>query len=289
VQRYDLKVAEADNTLQYVASTYLPENDALYDGISRSGPRIVTFAPILRNKIFPLPKILNLLLDMGCWGMGTPVEMEFAVTMSVPRKKPREFGLLQMRPLVVSQESESLDLGEFNSKDLICRSDQAMGHGTIDNIVDIVVVDAEQFERSKSPDVALEVAQLNEKLTAEGRRYILIGVGRWGSMDPWLGIPVRWDQISGAKVIVEASFKDFDVDPSQGSHFFQNVTSYKVGYFTINPNADYAFVDWGWLRSQEPAEARRYVRHIRLNRPAIMKIDGRHNKGVILKPEQSDE
>jgi len=286
VQRYDLKTAEADNTLQYVASTYMPESDALYDGISRSGPRVITFAPILRNKIFPLPQILDLLLDMGCWGMGTPVEMEFAVIMSVPRKKPKEFGLLQMRPLTVNQESQALEVGAFKPSDMICRSDQALGHGTIDDIVDIVTVDAERFERSVCSDVALEVAQLNQKLASEGRHYILIGVGRWGSRDPWLGIPVRWDQISGAAVIVEASFKDLDVDPSQGSHFFQNVTSSNIGYFTINPSLRYDFVDWEWLRTQMPAEEKRFVRHIRIGSPAIVKIDGRHNQGVILKPER---
>jgi CheY-like chemotaxis protein len=285
VQEFELKIAESDNTLQHVASTYLPENDALYDGISRSGLRVVTFAPILRNKIFPLPKILSLLLDMGSWGMATPVEMEFAVTMSVPAEKPKEFGLVQMRPLAVSQEVEPLDVEVGDPADLICHSNQALGHGIIDGIVDIVAVDAERFERSHSHDVALEVAQLNEKLNAAGRHYILIGVGRWGSLDPWLGIPVRWNQISGAKVIVEASFKDLDVDPSQGSHFFQNVTSCNVGYFTINPRIGDGFVDWNWLRNQNAAEVKQFVRHIQLSWPAIIKIDGRQNKGIILKPE----
>jgi CheY-like chemotaxis protein len=285
VQTFGLKVAEEDNTLQYSASTYLPENDALYEGLSRKGLRVVTFAPILKNKIFPLPQILNLLLDMGCWGMGTPIELEFAVNMSVPGGKPKEFGLLQMRPLVVSQEIETLDVEETDPADLICHSNQALGHGIVDGIVDIVVVDMERFERSKSQDVALEVAQLNEKLTSEGRHYVLIGVGRWGSLDPWLGIPVRWNQISGAKVIVEASFKDLDVDPSQGSHFFQNVTSSSVGYFTINPRIEDGFVDWNWLRNQVAAEEKRFVRHIQLGRPVIIKIDGRRNKGIIIKPE----
>ena len=285
VQKFELKVAEADNTLQYVASTYLPENDALCDGLSRNGLRVVTFAPILRNKIFPMPKILNLLLDMGRWGMGTPVELEFAVNMSVPAGKPKEFGMLQMRPLVVSQESETLDVEETDPEDLICSSNQVLGHGTIDSILDLIVVDAERFERSKSADVALEVSQLNQKLTAEGRHYVLIGVGRWGSLDPWLGIPVRWNQISGAKVIVEASFKDLDVDPSQGSHFFQNVTSASVGYFAINPRIGTGFVDWNWLRNQTAAEEKRFVRHIQLSRPVMIKIDSRQNKGIILKPE----
>jgi CheY-like chemotaxis protein len=285
VQKYELNVAEMDNTLQYVASTYLPENDALYDGLSRKGLRVVTFAPILRNKIFPLPKILTLLLDMGCWGMGTPVEIEFAITMSAPAGKPREFGLLQMRPLVLSQEVEHLEVEDTNPAELICLSNQVLGHGIINNIFDIVVVDAERFERSRSQDAALEVAQFNEKLSSEGRRYLLIGVGRWGSLDPWLGIPVRWDRISGAKAIVETSFKDLDVDPSQGSHFFQNVTSFMVGYFTVNPRIGPSFIDWDWLRNQGAAEEKQFTRHIRLNRSLTIKIDGQQNKGIILKPE----
>lgn len=282
VRYFALDVAEQDGTLRNVASTYSVENDAMYDGISRSGPRIVTFAPILKNKIFPLPQILELLLDMGSWGMGAQVEMEFAVTLS---EQPQEFALLQLRPLGMSKESDPLEIEEVAQDRLICRSSQVLGHGITESIRDIVVVDVDRFERARSREAAQEVMQFNEKLVAQERPYLLIGVGRWGSLDPWLGIPVTWEQISGAKVIVEAGFRDMVVDPSQGSHFFHNITSFRISYFTVNSLTRDGFVDWEWLRGNTAVEEKRFVRHIRLDRPIVAKVDGHRNKGVILKPE----
>ncbi len=285
VKTYDLGTAESDGTLQHVASTYSPESDALYDGISRKGIRVVSFAPILRNKTFPLPQILDLLLDIGSWGMGTPVEIEFAVNLSVPQGRRKQFGLLQMRPLVQNVETGHLEIEEVSRERLVCLSTHVLGHGVLKDIRDIVMVDIEKFDRSRSREVAREVTQLNEKLLMLAKPYLLVGVGRWGSLDPWLGIPVKWDQICGAKTIIEAGFKDFDVDPSQGSHFFQNITSFMVGYFTVNSRVKHAFIDWDWLRQQPAAEEKRFVRHIRLDKPVIVKIDGHQNKGMILKPE----
>jgi CheY-like chemotaxis protein len=285
VRSFGLSDAEADGTLHYVASTYSPENDALYDGTSRSGIRVVTFAPILRNKILPLPPIVELLMDMGSWGMGAPVEMEFAVTMSVPPGAPRDFALLQLRPLGLSKDADQLEIEYCDRESLICSSNQVLGHGVTSDICDIVYVDMERFDRAKSRDAAHEVMIFNEKLLSQRRPYLLIGVGRWGSLDPWLGIPVRWDQISGAKAIVEAGFKDMEVDPSQGSHFFHNITSFRIGYFTVNATTQNGFVDWAWLRSRPVAEEGRFVRHIRLPRPILIKINGHQNKGIILKPE----
>jgi len=285
VKSFGLSDAEKDGTLHYVASTYSPENDALYDGTSRAGLRVVTFAPILRNKIFPLPQIAALLMDMGSWGMGAPIEMEFAVTMSVPPRELREFALLQLRPLGLNKEMDPLEIEEVSRDSLICASNQVLGHGVSNDIRDIVFVDVDRFERAKSGDAAHEVMLFNEKLLSEQRPYLLIGVGRWGSLDPWLGIPVKWDQISGAKVIVEAGFKDMEVDPSQGSHFFHNITSFRVGYFTVNSTTQNGFVDWEWLRSNPVAEKKQFVRHIRLPKPITTKINGHQNKGIILKPE----
>ena len=285
VKRFDLDVSEKDGTLQYVASTYSPENDAMYDGISRSGIRIVSFSPILRTKIFPLPQILNLLLDMGSWGMGTPVEIEFAVNLSPAKGAPKDFGLLQMRPLVVSRETEELEIKDVDRGKLVCWSEQVLGHGSLRDLRDIVVIDVDRFDRSKSHEVAREVAHMNERLISKGCPYLLIGVGRWGSLDPWLGIPVKWDQISGARAIVEASFKDLEVDPSQGSHFFQNITSFMVGYFTVHSSMEKSFVDWKWLREQDAVEETQFVRHIRLASPVVVKMNGHENKGVIFKPE----
>jgi CheY-like chemotaxis protein len=286
VKKYGLNVAERDGTLAYVGSTYSPENDIVRDGIARDGTRLVTFAPILRTKVFPLPQILELLLDMGTWGMGTPVEIEFAVSMSGPPGKPREFGLLQMRPLVLSREMEELSLDEIDPSRTICMSHQVLGNGVINDIRDIVLVDSRTFERSKTQDIAREVSRFNESLVALGRPYLLIGLGRWGTLDPWLGIPIKWDQISGARVIVEAGFKDIDVTPSQGSHFFQNITSFMVGYFTVNSKIKEGSVDWEWLLGREPVETRAFTRHLHFERPLVVKINGHQHRGVILKPEE---
>jgi CheY-like chemotaxis protein len=287
VRTYDLGVAEADQTLFYVGSTYSVENDSVYDGISRTGSRVVTFAPILKHKIFPLPEILELMLEMGTWGMGTHVEIEFAVNMNVPPGKRKEFSLLQIRPLVLSLELEELDVENVQQEALIAESQQVLGNGVIKDVRDIVVVDIHRFDRAKSREVADEVSALNSKLLAQKHPYLLIGVGRWGSLDHWLGIPVTWDQISGASVIVESGFSDFNVTPSQGSHFFQNITSFRVGYFTVNSFTHLGFIDWDYLNQCRAEEELKFVRHLHFDRPLTIKINGYKNKGIILKPGEA--
>jgi len=285
VKTYRLTVAEKDGTLNYAGSTYSPENHHVYDGISRQGIRLITFAPLLKHKIFPIAEILQLLLEMGSWGMGTPVEIEFAVQMHTASEAPSYFGVLQMRPLVLNREAELLKIGDFGRHSLICESHSVMGNGLIDDIFDIVYVDFHRFERSRSRDVAREVALLNSRLVSARRPYILIGVGRWGTLDPWLGIPVAWDQISGAKAIVESSFKNFMVSPSQGSHFFQNLTSFMIGYFTVNPHKNDGYVDWKWLNAQPAETELEFTRHLHLAKPVRVRMNGSENKGIILKPE----
>ncbi len=284
VKTFSLSIAEEDGSLNYVGSTYVPENDAIYDGLGRTGPRVVTFGPVLRNKIFPLANVLDLLLEMGTWGMGNPVEIEFAVNLTTPPGVKKEFGLLQMRPLVVSHEAEELQIDNVDKEKLICKSEQVLGNGIIDEIYDVVVVDYHLFNRAKSRDVAAEVSAFNKKLINDGKPYLLVGVGRWGSLDPWLGIPVTWEQIAGARAIIETSFKDMAVEPSQGSHFFQNITSFMVGYFTINTVQKNGFVDWDWLLAQDPIDSKTFTKHIRFEKPLIVKMNGHENKGIILKP-----
>jgi len=288
IKQYTLDAAENDGTLYYVGSTYSHENHTIYDGLSRAGARIVTFAPVLKHKIFPLAPILELLLEMGSWGMGTPIEIEFAVKMSVPRDEPKVFGLLQMRPLVLKREIEELKIEVKDKKSLLCESPWVLGHGVIEDIKDIVFVDYHKFDRAMSKKVAAEVNKFNSKLLAEKIPYLLIGVGRWGTLDPWLGIPVNWDQISGARAIVESSFKDFMVTPSQGSHFFQNLTSFMISYFTVNTFKEEGFVDWDWLFDQPLTEEMSYTKHIRLKKPLIIKMNGQQNKGIILKPGENN-
>jgi hypothetical protein len=282
--RFGLEAAEADGTLGPLASTYSPENDAVYDGTARPGVRLVSFAPVLKQGLFPLATVLNRLLEMTTWGMNAPVEIEFAVNLNPPAGMPREFGFLQMRPLALSREMEELELGDEPDERLVCRSSRVLGNGRIDGIRDLVVVDFHRFDRAHSQQTAVAVARFNSELVAQGLPYVLIGVGRWGSTDPWLGIPVTWDQISGARVIVEAGFRDFKVTPSQGTHFFQNLTSFNVGYFTVNPQAGEGFVDWEWLGAQPARGEGSAVRHLRLDEPVIVKMDGKKNEGLISKP-----
>ena len=283
VKRFELIESESDGTLYSVGSTYSPEDEAVYDGISRDGIRVVTFAPILKHKMFPLPEILNTLLGLGTWGMGSPVEIEFAVNLSVPPDRPKEFAMLQMRPLVISKELDEL-IVDFNKEDLICQSSQVLGNGATDDIYDLVFVDNNSFDRGKSKDVASEIAHLNSKMLNEKKPYVLIGIGRWGSLDPWLGIPVTWDQISGAVAIVESGFKDFEVEPSQGSHFFQNITSFRVGYFTVDASHKIGFIDWDWLSSQKAVEELKFAKHLKFKSPVSVRINGHKNIGIILKP-----
>jgi hypothetical protein len=285
---YGLDVAEADGTLAAVGSTWSPENEAIYDGLSRQGTRLVTFAPVLKQKLFPLAEILATLTEAGTQGMGGPVEIEFAVNLSVPKGRPRELGVVQMRPLALAREAEAIELGEVAPESAVCWSRSVLGHGRIDGIRDIVVVDFQRFERARSRDAATEIGRLNRALLSQRAPYLLIGVGRWGSRDPWLGIPVTWDQVAGARVIVEAGLRDVRVEPSQGSHFFQNLTSFHVGYFTVNPAglsaAREGFVDWDWLGAQSALSENAHVRHLRLESPILVKMDGRKGEGVILKP-----
>ena len=168
---------------------------------------------------------------------------------------------------------------------LVCQSSKVLGNGRFQNLRDIVVVDFHRFERARSQEVAQEVAHLNAKLNESGAPYLLIGVGRWGSNDPWLGIPVAWDQVSGARVIVEAGFRDLRVTPSQGSHFFQNLTAFQVGYFTVNPDAGEGSVDWQWLSAQPATEERDCVRHLRFETPLLVVMNGKTGRGMIFKPE----
>jgi hypothetical protein len=281
--RFGLDVAEKDGTLHAVASTYSADNQAVYDGLSRPGARIVTFAPMLKHEIFPLAMILELLVRAGEDALGNPVEIEFAVRL--PRaEEPAEFGFLQIRPLTLSRDHQDLTIGDVDSSHLICKCSKVLGNGRIENLYDIVVVDSHRFERARSQEVAKAVAHFNAVLSADNRPYLLIGVGRWGSNDPWLGIPVEWDEISGARAIVEAGFHDFRVTPSQGSHFFQNLTAFQVGYFTVNPDAGEGSVDWPWLAKQPALEEQGCVRHLQFTEPLRVIMNSRNSQGVIYKP-----
>jgi hypothetical protein len=295
-RRFGLDAAESDGTLRALASTYSRDNHAVYDGVSRPGSRIITFAPMLKHGTFPLAEILDDLVRAGEDALGNAVEIEFAVRLpqqaesmdGQPTGQVAEFGFLQIRPLTLARDTEDLALDDVRPEQLICQSSKVLGNGRIDKLHDIVVVDSQRFERSRSQEVATAVARFNRLLNEENRPYLLIGVGRWGSTEPWLGIPVEWDEISGARVIVEAGFRDFRVTPSQGSHFFQNLTAFQIGYFTVNPDAGEGSVDWQWLTEQTAVEEQGCVRHLRFAEPIHVLMNSRTSQGVIFKPEPEE-
>jgi len=279
-----LEAAEEDGPLRWLGSTWTPDDNRVVDGISREGTRLVSFAQVLKHGAFPLADILNELLELCSEGTGGPVEIEFAGNLGGADRRG-ELAFLQLRPLAVSREPGDVEIGPVDAAAVVCRSSRVLGNGRIDDVVDLVVVDAHGFVRRKSPEVAVDVARFDAVLRKEGRPYVLVGVGRWGSADPHLGIPVGWNQIAGACVIVEAGFEDMRVAPSQGTHFFQNLTSSNVGYFTVNPDAGEGSLDWEWVESLPCVERTELVRRIRLERPLRIRIDGRSGEGVILRPE----
>jgi CheY-like chemotaxis protein len=280
---YDLQAAQADATLAPMGSTYSAENDAVYDGTSRPGTPLVTFAPILKHDLFPLCEIARLLMDVGTMALNMPVEIEFAVNLATSEGAPSEFAFLQMRPFVTNLET-SVAVGDRDEKTQLCYSTTVLGNGRISDLIDIVVVNRDAFARAESGKVAQIIAQFNARLVQQEIRYILVGVGRWGASDPWLGIPVTWEQIAGAAIIVESDFKDMAVTPSQGSHFFQNLTAAGAGYFTVNAKESPGFVDWDWLAQQTALHCEGPVRHLRLEQPVTVLMDGHHSRGAILKP-----
>jgi len=281
-----LDVAERDGVLGAVASTFSPENDAVYDGIGRSGIRLVSFAPILKQELFPLAALLRELLQLGMRGTGSPIEIEFAVKLPLsPEEKPL-FGLVQLRPLAGAGYVDDIDIDSIAPAELICRSAAILGNGTLSGVQDVIVVDPRTFVRGQGHAAASAVARFNAELAARGDPYILLGAGRWGSADAWLGIPVAWPEISGARTIVEVGFRDLKVAPSQGTHFFQNLVSGNVGYFTVDADNDASgFVDWDWLAAQPAAAEENGVRHVRMEGPVTVLMNGRTRHGVIRKPE----
>lgn len=285
--RLPLSVAEAQGRLWPVASVYDPDSHAIREGLDRPGTRLVTFAPILKHRLFPLPEILEALMALGRAGMAGPVEIEFAADLQPEDGGPRRFAFLQIRPLVSLEATGRVDLDAVPAEAVFIRSPRALGSGRIGDIRDIVAVRMDRFDRAHTREVAAEVGAMNAGLLRAGRPYLLIGPGRWGSADRWLGIPVSWYQISGARVIVECDLDGAAVEPSQGTHFFHNMTSLGIGYFTAH-GRNGARVDWAWLDAQTPVEAGEWVAHYRLEGPLEVLIDGRQGAGLVRKPQAAD-
>ncbi len=271
-----------DKTLKYVLSTYDPNSDMLWEGVNGRGRKVVSFANILQHDAFPLAKTVTRLLDIGQKEMGRPVEIEFAMNIR-PDAEVADFYLLQIRPIVDSKQRLEEDLSLIPDSDTIITSHSVLGNGISNDVDTIVYVKSEGFDASDNPDTAQEIAAINDRMLHEERGYVLVGPGRWGSSDPWLGIPVKWSHICGARVIVEQGLKQYQVDPSQGTHFFQNLTSFGVGYFTINPFRGDGYFDEAYLNALPAEEETPHVRVVRLPAPIAIKMDGRRQHGVVMK------
>ncbi len=283
----DMETAMEHDTLAPVGSVYSAENDRVYEGVHRPGVKMVTMAGFLSGDCFPLPEVLGFLLEVGRAGLSTHIEIEFAVILRESGEKPHEFSFLQIRPLVFDVATEDLELSEIDTDDAICLSERTLGHGSIAGIRDIVIVKPDAFDRAKTPDIATEIGAINAALKKEARPYLLIGPGRWGSADHWLGIPVNWAQISGARCIIEDEIEGITIEPSQGTHFFQNITSFGIGYFTMRSAGAFAKLDHDWLASQKPASEGKHVSHIRLDSELEILINSRTGLGAIMKPGRS--
>lgn len=283
-----VKEAEPDGTLQYISSTYDPYDQVLMEGYYPGKNRkVITFSGVLQHDVFPLSEILNYILKLGQQEMGRPVEIEFAVNLKKTEEKEVNgtFYLLQIRPIVDNKEMIEEDLTKVKKEDCLLQSVHALGHGITNDVYDIIYVKSEGFNAGNNQLIVYEIEKINNQMSLEDRNYILVGPGRWGSSDPWLGIPVKWPHISNAKVIVESGLENYRIEPSQGTHFFQNLTSFGVGYFTINPFIkDDGIFDEAFLNACPAFRETQFLRHVRFENPMIIKIDGKKNIGVVLKP-----
>jgi len=281
--------AENDGTLKYLASTFDPSDQVLRDGVWGKGRKVISFAHILQNETFPLAKILEKVLFLCQEEMGRPVEIEFAVELNPDEEDKRAFYLLQIRPIVDIKEMLEEDLNSIPNDQLILKTDNALGHGIENDIFDLVYVKSNNFGASKNQLTVYEIEKINRQLTLDNRSYVLIGPGRWGSSDPWLGIPVKWPQIASARLIVETGLTNYRIDPSQGTHFFQNLTSFGVNYYAIAHESNGHFCDFSYLDSLPAVFENDHIRHIRFNSPIVIKTDGKKNIGLVMKPEQSEK
>jgi hypothetical protein len=280
-----VKEAEKDGSLMYLASTYDPYDQIIRDGLYPGGRKVITFANILQHDVFPLARILQMVLKYSQQEMKRPVEIEFAVNMNREVDKSGTFYLLQIRPIVDSKEILDEDLSVVPDNKLLLRSKNSLGHGIMNDIYDIVYVKTDNYSAAHNQEIAWEIEKLNTKFLNNKKNYVLVGPGRWGSNDTWLGIPVKWPHISAARVIVEAGLTNYRVDPSQGTHFFQNLTSFGVGYFTINAFMNDGIYNQEFLNAQPAVHETEYLRHVHFDRPIIVKMDGRKKEGVVFIPE----
>ena len=278
-----LKDADAEGSLKYIVSTYDPYDQIIRDGYYPGGRKILSFVNILQHDVFPLADTLDQILRIGQQEMGRPVEIEFAVNMDPSDHTRATFYLLQIRPIVDNKEIMDEDLSLVKNEETILSSTSVLGHGIVGDVQDIIYVKTGAFNSSNNQLIAYEIEKMNRSFTDQEKGYVLVGPGRWGSSDSWLGIPVKWPHISNARVIVECGLENYRVDPSQGTHFFQNLTSFGVGYFTVNPFKGDGWFDEAFLNAQPAVEETEYLRHVHFDAPITIKMDGKKSLGVVLK------
>ena len=281
-----VKEAEKDRSLNFIASTYDPYDQVIREGIYEGGRKIISFGGVLQQGVFPLPELLQLSMKYGAESMRRPVEIEFACNLNDDRTG--NFYLLQIRPIVDSKQMLDEDVAAVPDGDCLVRSHNSLGHGVSEDVDDVVYVKADDnFTAIDNPATAREIEKINQGFLAEGKNYILVGPGRWGSSDPWLGIPVKWPHISAARVIVEVALKNYRVDPSQGTHFFQNLTSFGVGYFTVDSAGGSGMFRKDLLDAMPAVEETEHVRHVQFARPLRIMMDGKKQEGAVLLPQYS--
>lgn len=281
-----VKDAVEDQSLTYIASTFAPYDQVINDGVYENGRKLITFSSVLQHGVVPLPEILQMSMKYGAGAMRRPVEIEFACNINNDRTC--EFYLLQIRPIVDAKEMLDEDVKAIPDSDCLLRSHNSLGHGISEDVVDVVYVKYDdQFSAMNNFYVADDIERINRKFLADGKNYVLIGPGRWGSSDHYLGVPVKWPHISAARVIVEVALKNYNIDPSQGTHFFQNLTSFGVGYFTVDTNTgEGGFVNKEILDAMPAVEETQYVRHVRFEHPMRILMDGKKQEGAVLIPKE---
>lgn len=281
LERFKIADAKHFRNMNHVASTWDMNNQRVVDSNFEDGRKIITFSHILKYDTMPLAEILSDLLDICQKEMRSAVEIEFAVNMDVPSDEDKIFNFLQIRPITESLDNKSLDWEKMDVSNAVIYSQRALGAGLIEKVTDIIYIREEHFDSAKTKEMAQEIDKLNNTYREEGKGYILVGPGRWGSSDPWLGIPVKWPNISEAKVIVECGMKNFQIEPSQGTHFFQNLTSFGIGYLTINPFNNDGLISFENLNKMDAKYETNYIRVVSFQKPLYIFIDGRKNKGIV--------
>ena len=281
-----VKDAVEDQSLNYIASTFDPYDQVINDGVYETGRKLITFAGVLQHDVIPLPELMQMSMKCGSEAMRRPVEIEFAC--NIHADKTCDFYLLQIRPIVDAKEMLDEDVRAIPDADCLLRSHNSLGHGISEDVTDVVYVKYDDhFSAMNNFYVADDIERINRKFLADGKNYVLIGPGRWGSSDHYLGVPVKWPHISAARVIVEVALKNYNIDPSQGTHFFQNLTSFGVGYFTVDTNTEEGgFVNKEMLDAMPAVEETQYVRHVRFDRPLRILMDGKKQEGAVLHPQE---